>query len=59
MCVAAVGARSARGPDKILTTPAGRSLVARISEKVRAGNGAVSEGSRIQVLPVTIVAATR
>src|SRR5688572_7203915 len=52
------GANSARVPASMLTTPAGISLVAKISAKVSAGNGYLSDASTTAVLPVKITGAT-
>src|SRR6266404_3838963 len=48
--------KSARLPVRILTTPAGRSLVARISEKASAGSGNLSEAIMTAALPLKITA---
>src|SRR2546428_14165481 len=48
--------KSARLPVRILTTPAGRSLVAKISEKASAGNGKISEAMTTAALPLKITA---
>src|SRR5579871_5217117 len=53
------GASSARLPVKIFTTPPGRSLVARISANVAAGNGNFSEATTTAALPLRITGATR
>src|SRR5438270_5296512 len=46
------GANSARSPANTLTTPAGKSLVAIISENVSAGSGFVVDASTIAQLPL-------
>src|SRR5438876_8405919 len=48
--------KSARLPVKTLTTPAGRSLVVRISEKASAGSGYLSEAITTAVLPLKMTA---
>ena len=51
ICDAAHGANSEPLPVKTLTTPAGKSLVAMISEKVIAGSGNFSEAITTAVFP--------
>src|SRR5438876_8978594 len=51
--------RSARLPVKRLTTPPGKSLVARISVKVIAGSGYLSEATTTAVLPLKSTGETR
>src|SRR5205085_8407538 len=51
------GASSARSPASTLITPAGKSLVAIISENVSAGSGLVVEASTIAQLPLKITGA--
>src|ERR1044071_6262989 len=48
--------KSPRLPLKTLTTPAGRSLVARISEKARAGSGYLSDAITTAAFPLKITA---
>src|SRR5450432_1057872 len=52
------GASSIGFPERMLTTPPGRSLVAMISEKVRAGSGLVAEVRTIAVFPLKMTGAT-
>src|SRR5260221_14207571 len=58
MCVAMCGTSSARLPVRMLTTPPGRSLVAKISANVAAGSGNFSDATTIVVLPLKITGAT-
>src|ERR1051325_8467098 len=51
-------ASSARRPVNRLATPPGRSLVARISAKVAAGRGNVSDATTAAVFPLRITGAT-
>src|ERR1700744_5220799 len=53
------GTSSARLLVSRFTTPPGKSLVAKISAKVAAGNGYFSEGITITVLPLRMTGATR
>src|SRR5207244_11405254 len=57
ICVAMCGTSSARLPVRILTTPPGKSLVARISANVAAGNGNFSDATTITALPLKITGA--
>src|SRR5437870_11821061 len=52
------GANSVAFPERILTTPPGKSLVAMISEKVRAGSGLVAEARMTAQFPLRITGAT-
>ncbi len=56
---ASQGTSSARWPEMMLMTPPGTSLVARISDRVMAGNGLLSEVSTTAVLPPTTTGASR
>src|SRR6476620_6917750 len=58
MWLAMCGASSAGSPERIFTTLPGRSLVAMISEKVRAGSGWVAEVSTTAALPLRMTGAT-
>ena len=57
MCDAIQGAISSFLPVKILTTPAGRSLVARTSAKLMADKGALVLARIITVFPEVIIGA--
>ena len=52
------GANSSEFPERRFITPLGRSLVARISEKVRAVSGCVLEARTTAVFPLRITGAT-
>src|ERR1700719_3213630 len=52
------GTSSARSPASTLITPAGKSLVAMISENVSAGRGFVVETRTIAQLPLRITGVT-
>src|SRR2546430_14482496 len=52
------GANPARSPARKLITPAGKSLVAMISEKVSAGSGLVGETRTTAQLPLRITGMT-
>src|SRR5205085_8625353 len=52
------GASSARSPARTLITPAGKSLVAMISENVSAGSGFVGEARTTAQLPLKITGIT-
>src|SRR2546423_10438521 len=58
MCVAICGASYARSPVRRLITPGGKSLVAIISENVRAGSGFVGEAKTTAQLPLKITGIT-
>src|SRR6185369_4338293 len=58
MCEEKCGCSSALVPVKILTTPPGRSLVAKTSANVTAHRGFFSEARTIQVLPPAITGST-
>src|SRR5436305_6092031 len=51
------GASSLRSPARRLKTPAGRSLVAMISEKVRGASAFAGEASTMTLLPLAMIGA--
>ena len=57
MWLAMCGASSARLPVRMLTTPPGKSLVAKISAKVAAGSGNFSDARTMAELPLTMTGA--